>query len=185
MKQSVTTKDYKRLISIVKGADIRESKRENLKITFILLYYTGMRISELRPLKVKDLKTLLEQKELIIKTSKTKDERKIFLSKEFEKALRNCKRINEPDNHFIIQKHSYPTSTLHEKSFIMSVNKFMKENLGQGFTSHSFRQGILTDMAAKQINPKVIMKFINHRSIKTTLRYIKPTDDMVKDALIR
>ena len=184
-RQSITEKEHKKLLAMLKGADIRESKRKNLMITFILLYFTGMRISEIRALKVKDLKTLLEKKELVINTSKTHDQRKIFLSKDFEKALKTCSRLQEPDENFLIQKHSYPTSTIHEKSFIMSVNRFMKETLGAGYTSHAYRRGILTDMAAKSINPKVMMAFINHKSIKTTMSYIQPTDAMIKNALIR
>ncbi|WP_434282551.1 hypothetical protein [Aliarcobacter cryaerophilus] len=40
-------------------------------------------------------------------------------------------------------------------------------------------------MAAKQINIKIISKFIGHSDVKTTMNYVKPTDDDIKGAMIR
>jgi len=65
------------------------------------------------------------------------------------------------------------------------VNKYMKKVLGEGFTSHSFRQGLLTEMGSRSINPKIIQSFIGHADVKTTLRYIKPTANDVKMSLVR
>ena len=61
----------------------------------------------------------------------------------------------------------------------------MKSILGAGYTSHSFRQGLISEMGAKGINAKIISKFIGHSDVKTTMHYIKPTDDDVKGAMIR
>lgn len=69
--------------------------------------------------------------------------------------------------------------------FIKQVNLKMKEVLGSGYTSHSFRQGLISEMGAKGINAKIISKFIGHSDVKTTMGYIKPTDDDVKGAMIR
>lgn len=53
------------------------------------------------------------------------------------------------------------------------------------YSSHSFRSGIITDKS-KSINPKFIKEFICHSDIKTTMRYIRPTDDEdLKKCLIR
>ena len=38
---------------------------------------------------------------------------------------------------------------------------------------------------SKGINTKIISKFIGHSDVKTTMHYIKPTDDDVKGAMIR
>jgi hypothetical protein len=61
----------------------------------------------------------------------------------------------------------------------------MKKVLGSGFPSHSFRQGLLTEMGSKSINPNIIQSFIGHPDVKTTLKYIKPTADGVKMSLVR
>ena len=69
-------------------------------------------------------------------------------------------------------------------TFIAKVNSFIQEVLGHRYSSHSFRAGIITDMS-KSINPKFIKEFIGHSDIKTTMRYIRPTDEDLKKCLIR
>jgi len=69
--------------------------------------------------------------------------------------------------------------------FIAQVNKIMKAILGDGYTSHSFRQGLITEMGSRSINTKIISKFIGHSDVKTTMRYINPTDEDLQRAMIR
>ncbi len=76
-------------------------------------------------------------------------------------------------------------SGINHDVFIKQVNSKMKEILGEGYTSHSFRQGLITEMGAKGINTKIISKFIGHSDVKTTMRYINPTDEDLKGAMIR
>jgi integrase len=85
----------------------------------------------------------------------------------------------------VIQKLGHTESSIHPISYINLVNKHMKKVLGDRFTSHSFRQGLLTEMGAKSVNPKIIQHFIGHKSIKTTLNYITPTKDDIQNALVR
>jgi len=40
-------------------------------------------------------------------------------------------------------------------------------------------------MGSKQINTKIISKFIGHSDVKTTMRYINPTDDDLQNAMVR
>jgi integrase len=69
--------------------------------------------------------------------------------------------------------------------FIAQVNQVMKGILGNGYTSHSFRQGLITEMGSRSINTKIISKFIGHSDVKTTMRYINPTDEDLQKAMIR
>ena len=69
--------------------------------------------------------------------------------------------------------------------FIQQVNKIIKEILGTGFSSHSFRQGLITEMGSKSINIKIISQFIGHKNISTTMGYMKPTDEQILNNLIR
>jgi len=54
-----------------------------------------------------------------------------------------------------------------------------------GYTSHSFRQGLLSDLRAKGINIKIMSKFIGHSDVKTTMRYIQPSDEDIMINLVR
>ena len=88
-------------------------------------------------------------------------------------------------NNYCITSWSNPQKTFHEVSLIQLVNKYMKSILGDNFTSHSFRQGLITEMGSQNINPRVIQSYIGHRNVSTTLNYIKPTENDVKNSLVR
>jgi integrase len=40
-------------------------------------------------------------------------------------------------------------------------------------------------MGSRSINTKIISKFIGHSDVKTTMRYINPTDEDLQRAMIR
>ena len=68
----------------------------------------------------------------------------------------------------------------------MTVNKHMQKALGdRSFTSYSFRQGLITEYASKGVNTRIIQEFIGHRDTKTTMRYIRPTEQDLRESLIR
>lgn len=194
MKKKKTTKireniielEYQKLLIYLNGKEnLTANTKNNLKRTFVLLYYIGMRINEVKQLRVKDIYTLFEE-ELIIVTHKTRKERKLFFSKE---AINQIKKYfifddNSKGNDFIITVKGDTSKTPSSSTYISNANSFMQEVLGHRYSSHSFRSGIITDMS-KSINPKFIKEFIGHSDIKTTMRYIRPTDEDLKKCLIR
>ena len=143
-------------------------------------------INEVKQLKVKDINTIFEKEELIIVTHKTRKERKLFFSKEAIKQIKKHFVFNDnsKDEDFIITTKGNPLKTPNSSTFIAKVNSFIQEVLGNRYSSHSFRAGIITDMS-KSINPKFIKEFIGHSDIKITMRYIRPTHEDLKKCLIR
>ena len=186
IKKSITEKEYKILMNHTKGDDIlQDFSRKRFLMIFCLLYYSGARINELSQTRYKHIKQIIETGETIIETYKTKNERILYFG---DKAVKEIKKYFDPDydeNDYVICSWGKPKTRLHEISLINLVNKYMKKVLGDGFSSHSFRQGILTEMGSKSVNPKIIQSFIGHSDVKTTLRYIKPTADDVKMSLVR
>lgn len=186
IKRSITEKEYKLLINHTKGDDsLKEFNKNRFLRIFSLLYFSGMRINEISQVKNQHIKEITNNGETIIVSHKTKNERILYFS---EQAIKELKKYFDPaenENDFVVSSWDNPKTTLHEISLINLVNKYMKKILGEGFTSHSFRQGILTEMGSKSINPKIIQSFIGHSDVKTTLRYIKPTEDDVKMSLTR
>jgi len=57
--------------------------------------------------------------------------------------------IEEDENHKLIQHAGHLRSSMHPLGYIAIVNKCIKDTLDQNYTSHSFRQGLLTEMVAK------------------------------------
>jgi len=190
IKESITQEEYKKLMSFIRGDEsIKEHSRKNLLRTFTILYYTGLRLNELQVMRLSHIKELVEQGNTKLVLSKTKSERKLFAGDEFKKQLQKLFTIKADTDmqERVISKGSVKSGKtgINRDVFIKQVNSKMKEILGTGYTSHSFRQGLITEMGSRQINTKIISKFIGHSDVKTTMRYINPTDEDLKGAMIR
>ncbi len=186
IKKSITEVEYKKLIAHTKGDDFLKgfNQKRFLQI-FTLLYFSGMRINEISQVKNKHIHEIIKNGETIIIAHKTKNKRILYFSNH---AIKEILKYFDPvaeENDFVISSWNNPKTKLHDISLINLVNKYMKKVLGEGYTSHSFRQGLLTEMGARSINPKIIQSFIGHSDVKTTLSYIKPTADDVKMSLVR
>jgi len=189
IKENITIVEYKKLMSATRGNDsIRENTRVNLLRSFTLLFYTGMRLNELQDLRIQDIKDLLENETVKVLSKKTSSERKLYLTKDFKKNLLPLFDFEiEEDSNRVISKGSNKNKRtgINSITFIQQVNAHLKSILGSGYTSHSFRQGIITEFAAKGVNIKIISKFVSHSDVKTTLKYIQPTDEDIMKNLIR
>ena len=190
IKESITEVEYKKLMNSVRGDEtLRKTTKQNLLRTFSILYFTGLRLNELQQMKLFHIKELLKQGSTKLILPKTKSERKLFVGEEFKKQILKLFTINETTDleAKVITKGSVKSGRtgINHDVFIKQVNSKMKSILGDGYTSHSFRQGLISEMGAKQINTKIISKFIGHSDVKTTMRYINPTDDDLKNAMVR
>ena len=188
IKESITEVEYKKLMNAVRGDEIlRSNTKDNLLRTFTILYFTGLRLNELQQMKIQHIKELLEEGSCKLILPKTNSERKLFAGEEFKKQLGKLFQLDEDLDTRVITKGSANNGRtgINHDVFIKQVNSKLKEILGSGYTSHSFRQGLITEMGAKQINTKIISKFIGHSDVKTTMRYINPTDDDLKGAMVR
>lgn len=188
IKESVTIVEYEKLkVFISESVSIRENSKLNLLRTFTILFYTGLRLNELQTLRIADIKELLLTGTVKVELDKTSTERKLYLSDSFKEELVKLFELDEDGENRVIAKgaNKNKRTGIHHMTFISQVNKVMKEALGDGFTSHSFRQGLISEMASKSVNVKTISKFIGHSDVKTTLRYVTPTDSDVSQALVR
>ena len=189
IKENITEVEYKKLMSFTRGNEtLRNNTKLNLLRTFTILFFTGLRLNEVQELKIINIKNLIENKNVKIDISKTSTQRKLYLTNSFQKELLKLFDFkNELDDNKIISKGSDKNkrTSINKIVFIQQVNKTIKEILGEGFSSHSFRQGLITEMGSKSINIKIISQFVGHKNISTTMGYIKPTDEQIRDALVR
>lgn len=190
IKESITETEYKKLMNAVRGDEyLRQTSKTNLLRAFMLLYFTGLRLNEVQNLTLWHIRELLEQGQAKLILSKTKSERKLFAGDQFQKHLKKLFSTDELNdtNTKVIAKGSVKSKRegINSDVFIKQVNAVMKSVLGEGYTSHSFRQGLITEMGSKGVNVKIIAQFIGHSDVKTTMRYIKPTDDDVRGAMVR
>lgn len=186
VKENITEKEYRKLVSYVKGNEnYKEYKKLNLLRTFCILYYSGLRVNEVRDLKYSHIYELLEEGQTIIISSKTNIEKKIYLTESFKKELIKLFAILKDKNELIIYNNRKKISRSSNIAFINLINKTIKEILGKRYSSHSFRRGLITEMGSRGINIKIISKFIGHSDVKTTMRYIQPSDEDIIKCLIR
>ena len=189
IKENITEVEYKKLMSFTRGNEtLRDNTKLNLLRTFTILFFTGLRLNEVQELKIINIKNLIENKNVKIDISKTSTQRKLYLTNSFQKELLKLFDFkNELDDNKIISKGSDKNkrTSINKIVFIQQVNKTIKEILGEGFSSHSFRQGLITEMGSKSINIKIISQFVGHKNINTTMGYMKPTDEQILNNLIR
>ncbi|WP_324172286.1 site-specific integrase [Sulfurimonas sp.] len=189
IKENITETEYKRLMSYTRGNETkRANTKSNLLRAFTILYYTGLRVNELQELRVKNIKELLQNNTTKIILPKTNSERKLYITKDFKRELEKLfdLTIEDEENRVIAKGSNKSKRTgINDITFISMINENLKEILGNGYTSHSFRQGIITEMGSRGINTKIIAKFVGHSDIKTTMRYINPTDEDIVNCLIR
>ena len=187
VKKSITEKEYKKLMAFVRGdEDIKEFNKKRFLKIFSFLYYSGVRVNELTQIKYSHIDEIIKTGETIIISHKTKTERVLYFSSTAIKELKKYFVYSDEElDNYCITSWGNPRKRFHEISLIQLVNKYMKNVLGEHYTSHSFRQGLITEMGSKSVNPRIIQHFIGHRNISTTLGYIKPTQDDIKNALIR
>lgn len=189
IKENITEVEYKKLMSFIRGNEnLRFNTKQNLLRTFTILFFTGLRLNEVQELKIIDIKNLLQDGNVKIDISKTSTQRKLYLTNSFQKELVKLFDFkNELDDNRIISKGSDKNkrTSINNIVFIQQVNKTIKEILGEGYSSHSFRQGLITEMGSKSINIKIISQFVGHKNVSTTMGYIKPTDEQIREALIR
>lgn len=187
IKKSITEKEYKKLMAYERGdEDIKEFNQKRFFKIFSLLYYSGLRVNEITQIKFSHIAEIINTSETVAVSHKTKMERVLYFSESATKEIKKYFPYSENElANYCITSWGNPKKTFHEISLIQLVNKYMKQVLGAGYTSHSFRQGLITEMGSRSVNPKIIQSFIGHKNINTTLGYIKPTSADVKNALVR
>ena len=187
VKKSITEKEYKKLMAYTRGdEDIKTFNQKRFFKIFSILFYSGLRINEITQIKYSHIQEIVKTGETVIVSHKTKRERVLYFSETAIKELIKYFPYSQTElNNYCITSWGNPRKSFHEISLIQLVNKYMKLVLGAGYTSHSFRQGLITEMGSKSINPRIIQSFIGHKNINTTLGYIKPTEEDIKRSLVR
>lgn len=155
-----------------------------LRLAFCILAVTGVRISELRPLKVNQLKTLATKHWIAIdRIKKGPSNHKAFLTSEGKKIIKARRKdfefmflIKHPDS-FIFTSELNHDKMLSREALTKDVNKIMhavsKQFPGEpNITSHSFRIGYITELWRDSKDIEFVKQTIGHRKLDTTSTYI-------------
>ena len=152
-RDPMTGQIYKELIKAAEGPTYINVRT---RIALCILTVTGIRINELLPLKVNQLKTLIEENWIAIDRSKRgPSNHKAFLNKEGKQIIQERQKdfeliflMKEPDS-YIFTSEANHFKKLGRVVITKDVNKIMRQVSEQlpdkpNITSHSFRIGYIT-----------------------------------------
>jgi integrase len=159
------------------------------RIAICLLTVTGIRISELLPLKVGQLETLVEEGWISIdRLKRGPANHKAFLTSEGKRIIKLRKRdfeflfLMKDKDSYVFTSDRKPNQMLRRQTITMDVNKVMHSvsNLlpsKPNITSHSFRIGSISQLWKDTKDIEFVRQTIGHRSLNSTSGYVTHMDD--------
>ena len=181
---------YKELIRAAEGPTYLSVR---LRIAFCILAVTEIRINELLPLKVYQLKTLINSNWIAIDRFKRgPSNHKAFLTKEGKKIIEDRKKdfeliflMKESDS-YVFTSEANHSQMLSRETITKDVNRVMRSISNQSpekpnITSHSFRVGYITQLWKDTKDIEFVKQAIGHRSIDTTSSYVDILSDKERE----
>lgn len=177
----LTETECRRLLQVVAGKVNGKYKERDLAM-IILFLHTGMRVSELINLKLRDIDF---ESRLAKVTRKGDKEQRINLNNEAVYAIRKYLSTMQSPNGFL-----FVTSNgqkLNRSSIYRTVKRYL---LASGITKHKWGPHVLrhtfcTRLHQKGVDPLVLKKLAGHRSLNTTMIYVSIEDKEQADAVDR
>ena len=155
-----------------------------LRLALALLLVTGVRISELLPLKINQLESLFTKYWVSINRAKRgPGDHKAFLTKEGSRIIKERRSDFEflqffKDSDYYIFTAENSKKPLAREAFTNLINKFMKDSarkMDQNpyISSYSFRVGFITQLWRDTNDIEFVRQVIGHAKIDTTSEYIE------------
>ena len=154
-------------------------KKENMRnyILFSLGIYSGLRISDIISLKIKDLKN---KDKFAVQEQKTNKPRLIKIHDSLKEDLNKyLKDLPEDDYIFKSQKGGYIDRVQAYKILSSVAKRVGLDEIG----THTLRKTFGYHMYKKTNNLTLLQKILNHSSPDITLRYIGILQDDIDDAI--
>ncbi len=161
----------------IKG-NLKEHKNPRDLLLFVLGINTGLRISDILPLKLSDVQDKKgDPKDYIYLTEKkTHRQRKIILNSEVKKALQiffTKSDIYDLDSYLFTSEKNNKNKPLSKVRAWQLMNEWCREvGILERIGTHTLRKTLGYQMRKSGIAIEVIQKMLGHSSVKTTTRYI-------------
>ena len=186
-RDPVTLEIYQALIKGTKTDMIRSNSytKARLRVALCLLTITGIRVNELLPLKVHQLKTLLAEGWIKMDRSKRGPaSHKAYLSKQGKQILKSRQKdfdllyLFKDDNSYIFSSQLDHNQHIRREQITKDINKIMalvSKNLPDqpNLKSHSFRTGFITQLWKDTNDIEFVRQVIGHFKLDTTSFYVQ------------
>ncbi|HEC77081.1 MAG TPA: hypothetical protein ENI33_07490 [Thermoplasmatales archaeon] len=173
-KTALTKEEVKAMFDIIKGKPLETAI---LKV----LYYTGMRASELRNLDIEDVD--FNRLQIRIKHGKGNQTRVVNITKDCAMAIQRWLEVRpkaapECKNALFILSHGKRFSSFYLWSLVKRVAA--KAGITKNVYPHKFRITMITLMAEHGCTPNEIQAQSGHRDLSTLLGYIQHTNQRIR-----
>lgn len=184
-REPITTEIYDSLIQSsqkFKYSNFYQSAR--LRLALALLLVTGIRISELLPLKMKQVESLFTNHWIAIDRAKRGPaNHKAFLTKEGSRIMQERRSdfermqlFKDGDSYIFTAENS--KKPLSREAFTNLINKFIKDcarkiDRNPNLSSHSFRVGFITQLWRDTNDIEFVRQAIGHAKIDRTSQYVE------------
>lgn len=173
-----TVQQIKDMDTVLDIARYLKSKDERYYVLFVTGIYSGLRVSDILKLRVKDVKG---KDHIFIREKKTKKEKRFLINKNLKRILDEyIKGKDDLEYLFENPKTHKPITRQWAYQMIREAGeKFGVYNLG----THTMRKTFGYHMYQATKDGAMLMKLFNHSSIHITLRYIGVEQDQTDKAV--
>ena len=164
----------RKLPRVLSESEVRrllESAR-NLKeqVVVMTLYGTGLRLSELIHLQVKDIDS--DKMEIRVRQGKGGKDRRVVLSPTLLEALRRYFRQYRPVTWLFYGQ--TPQQAIHDRAVQRMVQRLSERaGLSEGVSTHTLRHSFATHLLEHGTELPYIQQLLGHRDMKTTMLYLR------------
>ncbi len=151
---------------------IESANHKKSKLIIMMLYSTGLRVSELAYLKWDDLE--LNEKIAWVRRGKGSKDRMIVLS---EKICNELDKI-EKDTEHIFGVNGRPANTRNIQKIVRTASK--KANIAKKVTPHTLRHSFATHLLEDGTDIRMIQELLGHSNLQTTQIYTHISSEQKK-----
>lgn len=160
-------------------ADYLREKNEKYYIMYMLGIYSGLRISDILRLKVRDVK---DKEKIKIREKKTGKEKSFPINRELSAALESYCQDKKDYAYLVPSARAYNKAVSREYAYKViheAGEQFGLDNLG----THTLRKTFGYHFYTQTKDVVLLMKILNHSSQSQTLRYIGIEQTSIDEAM--
>ena len=149
------------------------------KTIFMMIYGSGLRISETTNLRVEDIDS--ENMRLFVRNGKGERERYTVLPKTSLEMLRICYKMyqpNHPEGYIFLNREGNPLKSERLRVFFRRYRR--KAKISEEFIVHSLRHAFATRLVEEGIPLVQVKELLGHSCIRSTMTYVHVANNMQK-----
>ena len=174
LPKSLTKEEVKKLLSAIPPT----RKRDRLIV--LLLYGSGLRVSELCNLKISDID--FKRSLIIVRGGKGAKDRIVPIPRALLKEIEDyLKMRNDNSEYLLVEERRNKKDKLSPKTVWYILDKYGKK-AGIKVTPHMLRHSFATHMLENGIDIRVIQEILGHSNLSTTQIYTKVTVEHLRRA---